>query len=34
VEAIAAERLRSSDLLDHPDIGGWLERSIERSLAS
>jgi phosphotransferase system enzyme I (PtsP) len=34
VEAIAAERLRSSGLLDHPDIGSWLERAIERSLGS
>ena len=34
VEAIAAERLRSSGLLDHPDIGGWLERAIDRTLAS
>ena len=34
VEAIAAERLRSSGLLDHPDIGGWLERAIDRALAS
>jgi phosphocarrier protein FPr/phosphocarrier protein len=32
VEAIAAERLRSSGLLDHPDIGGWLERAIEHAL--
>jgi phosphotransferase system enzyme I (PtsP) len=34
VEAIAAERLRSSGLLEHPDIGGWLERAIERALSS
>jgi len=34
VEAIAAERLRSSGLLDHPDIGSWLERAIERALGS
>jgi phosphotransferase system enzyme I (PtsI) len=34
VEAIAAERLRSSGLLGHPDIGGWLERAIERALGS
>jgi phosphoenolpyruvate-protein kinase (PTS system EI component) len=32
VETIAAERLRSSGLLDHPDIGGWLERAIEHAL--
>jgi phosphotransferase system enzyme I (PtsI) len=34
VEAIAAERLRSSSLLEHPDIGGWLERAIERVLTA
>jgi phosphotransferase system enzyme I (PtsP) len=34
VEAIAAERLRSSGLLEHPDIGGWLQRAIERALGS
>jgi len=34
VEAIAAERLRSSGLLEHPDIGSWLERAIERALNS
>jgi len=31
VEAIAAERLRSSGLLEHPDIGGWLQRTIDRA---
>jgi phosphoenolpyruvate-protein kinase (PTS system EI component) len=25
VHRIAAERLRKSGLLEHPDIGGWLE---------
>jgi len=34
VEAIAAERLRSSGLLDHPDIGDWLQRAIDRAQAS
>ena len=34
VEAIAAERLRSTGLLEHPDIGGWLERAIARALGS
>jgi phosphotransferase system enzyme I (PtsP) len=34
VESIAADRLRSSGLLDHPDIGGWLQRAIERAQAS
>jgi phosphotransferase system enzyme I (PtsI) len=34
VEAIAAERLESSGLLQHPDIGGWLERAIERALST
>jgi hypothetical protein len=34
VEAIAAERLRSSGLLEHPDIGDWIERAIERALGS
>ena len=34
VEAIAAERLRRSGLLEHPDIGGWLERAIERAIGA
>jgi hypothetical protein len=28
VRAIAAERLRRTGLLDHPDIGEWLRRTV------
>lgn len=31
VHRIAAERLRESGLLDHPDVGGWLAGVIERA---
>ncbi|MBW2244857.1 MAG: phosphoenolpyruvate--protein phosphotransferase [Deltaproteobacteria bacterium] len=31
VHAIGARRLETAGLLDHPDIGDWLRRSIERS---
>jgi phosphotransferase system enzyme I (PtsP) len=34
VQAIAAGRLRSTGLLSHPDIGGWIERAIARALES
>ncbi len=29
VHAIGAERLRAAGLLEHPDIGGWLQRIVE-----
>jgi len=33
VHGIAAARLRSAGLLEHPDIGSWLRRTIEESAA-
>ena len=32
VEIIAAERLRDAGLLDHPDLGGWLQSIFEERL--
>lgn len=33
VHAISATRLRAAGLLDHPDIGGWLEQMLEEALS-
>ena len=33
VRAIGATRLRQSGLLEHSDIGGWLQRIVERAEA-
>ena len=33
VHQIAANRLRESGLLDHPDIGEWLRTAVERAQA-
>jgi phosphotransferase system enzyme I (PtsP) len=34
VHAIAARRLRAAGLVQHPDIGGWLEQLLDEVLAS
>jgi phosphoenolpyruvate-protein kinase (PTS system EI component) len=34
VHAIAATRLRSAGLVDHPDIGGWLRQLLDETLVS
>jgi phosphotransferase system enzyme I (PtsI) len=34
VHAISARRLRAAGLVQHPDIGGWLEQLLDEALAS
>ena len=34
VHVIAATRLRSAGLVEHPDIGGWLDQLLDEALAS